>query len=56
MSFLFGSYECVPKFHLIEIEEDPVNDERDPAAVLNEDGGEVHEDPDQPKSGDYGAR
>ena len=56
LSFLFVSYDCAPKFHLIEIEEDPVNDERDPATVLNEDGGEFHEGQDGHKSGDYGAK
>ena len=55
LSFLFVSYECAPKFHLIEIEDDPV-DETEPEIVLNEDGGEVHEEPDERKSGDYGAK
>ena len=52
LSFLFVSYECAPKTYLIETEDDAI----EPETVLNEDGAEVHEEPDERKSGDYGAK
>ena len=55
LSFLFGSYDCAPKTYLIEMKEDPI-DETEQGTVLNEDGGKVHEEPHQRKSGDYGAK
>ena len=52
LSFLFVSYECALKTYLIETEDDAI----EPETVLNKDGAEVHEEPDERKSGDYGAK